>query len=123
MASDRHNRRDREVKSKHVRVVEQEAGLVPRSASIDIERAGNWVPAEEFREAAQVALEAGGDVALNLDRVDHLDGSALQVLLALETELKNHGRSLQLENASPQLRQWFDLAGTADHSFRDGVDR
>ena len=123
MASDRHNRRDREGKSKQVRVAEQEAELVPRPASINIERSGNWMPAEEFQHAAQVALEAGGDVAVNLDKVDHLDGSALQILLALETELKNHGRRLQLENASPHLRQWFEFAGTADHSFRDGADK
>lgn len=123
MASDRQNRRDREGKSKRVRVADLEAELGPRSASINIERSGDWMAAEDFREAALGALEGDEDVAVNLDRVAHLDGSALQILLALETELKNQGRNLRLENASPHLRQWFELAGTAHHSFHDGADQ
>lgn len=73
------------------------------------------MPAEELRDAALGALEAGGDVTANLAKVDHLDASALQILLALDAEQKKKGRKLKLENASPRLRQWFDLAGVAGH--------
>jgi hypothetical protein len=47
----------------------------------------------------------------------------LQILLALETELKNRGRNLRLEKASPHLQQWFEFAGAADRSFHDGADK
>lgn len=123
MAGDLQNRRDGECKTKRMRAVKPQAGPGPEYISINIERSGDWMPAEDFRVAALGALEAGGDVAVNLDRVDHLDGSALQILLALETELKKRGQNLKLENTSPHLRQWFEFAGTADHSFQDGAQR
>lgn len=79
------------------------------------------MPAEELRAVALGALEAGNDITLNLDRVDHLDASALQILLALSAEQKKRGRDFQLVNASPNLLQWFGLAGAADHFFHDGA--
>ena len=82
---------------------------------IAVERSGDWMPSEELREAALAALEQGKDVTLDLDRVDHLAASALQILLALAAEQKKRGRNLRLAKASPHLRQWFEFAGVADH--------
>ncbi len=79
-----------------------------------VERSGDWMPAEELREAVLAALDQGKDMTLDLDRVDHLDASALQILLALDAEQKKRGRNLQLANASPHLQQWFEFAGVAD---------
>ena len=79
---------------------------------ITAERSGDWIPAEELRREVQTAMEAGHDVTIDLERLEHLDGSALQVLLALNREQKKRGRELKLGNASPILRQWFDYAGT-----------
>jgi len=62
-------------------------------------------------------LEVGGDVAVNLDRVDHLDASALQILLALDLEQKRRGQNLRLDHASPDLQKWFQFAGVADQFF------
>jgi anti-anti-sigma regulatory factor len=53
-------------------------------------------------------------VTLNLDKVDHLDASVLQILLALDVEHKKQGRQLHLENASPDLLQWFEFAGAVE---------
>jgi anti-anti-sigma factor len=123
MARDRQNRRGGECKAKQVHAIEPQAEPGQRCTSIHVERSGDWMPAEDFREAALGALEADGDVTVNLDQVGHLDGSALQILLALETELRNRGRNLRLENASPHLQQWFEFAGTADRSFHDGANK
>ena len=82
--------------------------------SFDVERSGEWMPSEDLREVALAALEAGGDVAVNLDRIDHLDASALQILLALSVEQKRRGKDLQLAHASPALQKWFEFAGAAD---------
>lgn len=73
------------------------------------------MPPEDLRAAALAALSASGDVALNLQGIDHLDASALQILLALDTEQKKRGQNLHLASVSLQLRQWFDFAGVADH--------
>jgi len=73
------------------------------------------MPAEELWEAAQAAVSQGKDVTLNLDKIDHLDASALQILLALDEEQKKHGRHLQLANASSNLRYWFEYSGAAGY--------
>jgi anti-anti-sigma factor len=92
-----------------------QSDLLSQVISIDVERSGDWMPVEDLRTAAQEAVTEGANVALNLDKVDHLDASALQILLALDIAQKKQGRNLQLTNASPQLRQWFEFAGVADH--------
>ena len=79
------------------------------------------MPVEDMREAALKVLEQGNDLVLNLQNVDHLDASALQVLLAVDLEQKNRGRQLDLVNVSPNLRQWFEYSGAAGHFFQDGA--
>jgi anti-anti-sigma factor len=75
------------------------------------------MPVEELREAALKVLSEGEDVTLNLKNVDHLDASALQILLTLGMEQKKRGRQLDLINVSPQLRQWFCYSGAGDQFF------
>ena len=93
----------------------------PERVTIDVESAGDWMPVEDMREAALKVLEQGNDLVLNLQNVDHLDASALQVLLAVDLEQKNRGRQLDLVNVSPNLRQWFEYSGAAGHFFQDGA--
>ena len=83
-------------------------------AVLDVNRSGDWMSAEQLREAALKALEAGQDVTLNLNLVNYLDASALQVLLAFQIEQRKRGRQLQLLNVSAQLRQWFGYSGAVD---------
>ena len=80
------------------------------------------MPAEELRAAALGAVEAGHDVTLHLGGIDHLDASALQILLALDAEQKRCGRQLEVTNTSPHLRQWFEYAGAAEQFLQDGVE-
>ena len=93
-------------------------GIEPESARsvvIEVERSGDWMPAGELREAAIAALSGSNDLTVNLERIDHLNASALQILLALEAEQTNRGQQLHLVNASPELRRWFELSGAANH--------
>ncbi|MGA9672193.1 MAG: STAS domain-containing protein [Terracidiphilus sp.] len=117
MASYCLNRRDKEGKEKRVRAAKPSVELNLRHTLINVERSGDWMPAEELREAALDALSQGSDINLNLDKIDHLDASALQILLALDAEQKKRERDLRLENASPRLRKWFEFAGVADQFF------
>jgi anti-anti-sigma regulatory factor len=84
-----------------------------KPTTIEVERSGDWLPADELRDKSLQLLGERTDVTLNLDKVDHLNASVLQVLLALDMEHKKQGRQLHLENASPSLRQWFAYAGAA----------
>jgi anti-anti-sigma factor len=77
--------------------------------------AGEWLPSEELRDQALAALAASDRVTLDLGGVDHLDASALQILLALSVAQRRRGRQLQVLNLSASLRQWLECAGAADH--------
>jgi len=91
-------------------------------AEIDFESSGDWIPLDIMREAALSALEQDHDLTVNLNNIGHLDASALQILLALDREQKNKGRSLHLANASAQLRQWFEFSGAHGNFFHDSVE-
>jgi anti-anti-sigma regulatory factor len=78
---------------------------------INVIRDGDWLPPEEFRAVALSAAQAEGDLTVNLEGIDHLDASALQILLALAVERKKRGRGLYLANASTSLSHWFEYAG------------
>jgi anti-anti-sigma factor len=121
MAIDRSRPHNRNAKAPRTRSTDPQAEQSPERIICEVERSGDWMPAEELRAVALGALEAGNDITLNLDRVDHLDASALQILLALSAEQKKRGRDFQLVNASPNLLQWFGFAGAADNFFDDGA--
>jgi anti-anti-sigma regulatory factor len=110
----------RKAKRAHVAVPQAESS--PGQTVIDVDRSGDWMPADELRAASLAALEAGSDVTLHLGQVDHLDASALQILLALGVEQKRRGRQLEVASASPHLRQWFEYAGAAAEFFPDGAE-
>jgi len=78
---------------------------------INVTRGGDWLPPEEFRTIALSAAAAENGLTVNLQAVDHLDASALQILLALAAERKKHGKGLRLANASAALSRWFEYAG------------
>ena len=100
----------------------QTAGL-PEHVRIGVERSGEWMPVETLREAALSALQGGKDVIVDLEKLDHLDASALQILLALKAEQQRLGRQMRLEHVSPELKQWFEYAGAAGYFFDDGAEQ
>ena len=115
MAANRPNGPGGSGKTKRTRALELRTEQGPETTCIEIEHLGDWLPADEFQSKALDALKADRDVTVNLGNLDHLDASALQILLALEVEQKKQGRRLRFANASPQLQQWFEFAGAADH--------
>ncbi len=90
-----------------------------RAARLHPGRSGEWMEASALRLEA-IELLAGNpgapasDLVLDLDGLDYLDASALQVLLAIGAEQRRRGGTLQLEHVSPRLQQWFDYAGAAE---------
>jgi anti-anti-sigma factor len=76
-----------------------------------VTREGEWLPPGELRALALSAVDADGILIVNLEGVEHLDASALQLLLALAAERKKRGKGLRLANASLALSRWFEYAG------------
>jgi hypothetical protein len=94
--------------------------------TIHVAQGGEWIEAEDLRrqameqlgddaasgaESAKPVAGRRGDLVLNLGGVDHLDASALQILLAIQAEELLRGRRMQAINPSAQLKQWFEYAG------------
>jgi len=82
---------------------------------IEVERSGEWMPADELRDKSLSLLGESENISLNLDKVEYLDASALQILLAIEIEQQKQGLHLHLVNTSQYLLQWFELAGAGEH--------
>ena len=114
MTVDRSKQDARSTKARRARPAGLQAEQNLEPIFIEVERSGDWMPAEELRTTALSASGESKDVTVNLGKVDHLDASALQILLALDAEQKRQGRHLQLANASAHLRQWFEYAGVAE---------
>lgn len=115
------NPHEKSAKTSPVRLPEPQAEPNLEQQLIEVERSGDWMPAEELHASAVAAASSGKNVTLNLDRINHLDASALQILLALDADLKQRGRNLKLAKASPQLLKWFEFAGADNHFFHDGA--
>ena len=96
---------------KQKRTVNKKAAATVTETVIHVTRGGDWLPPEELRAVALSAAAAESDLTVDLQAVDHLDASALQILLALAVERKKHGKGLRLANTSAALSRWFEYAG------------
>ena len=97
------------------------------TSTIHVAQSGEWIQAEDLRQQAMEQLGCAAsatspgpgkpiagkqvDLVLNLGGVDHLDASALQILLAIQAEELLKGRRMQVTNSSALLKQWFEYAG------------
>lgn len=80
------------------------------------------MPADQLQQVVLAALTEGRDLTLDLERIDHLDASALQILLAAGTEMEKCGKNFRLVKASAHLRKWFEFAGADQCIFDDKAD-
>ncbi len=72
---------------------------------------GDWVAPDLLQDAALAALRKQMDVRVSLEAVEHLDASALQILMALGASLERDAHKLELIEPPPALERWFQLAG------------
>jgi len=75
------------------------------------ESSGEWTPPDALREAALAILARDSKICVSLASVEHLDTSALQVLLALSAGVRGQDHTVELADVSPALRKWFGYAG------------
>ena len=67
--------------------------------------------AARLREAALAAVASGRDVTVDCAAAEHLDVSALQILIALGREVFAAGRQCDVAGVPPAVAELFRLAG------------
>ena len=67
--------------------------------------------ARQLHQAALQAAETGGAVTVDCSTVEHLDGSAAQILLALKLLLARNGGSLRMTGLNEEVRRYLAWAG------------
>lgn len=71
--------------------------------------------AESLKTTVLPFLEAGSDVSLDFSDVEYIHAAALQVLLALQKDLKSAtGKTVTLVGAGTRVRELFRISGTED---------
>jgi anti-anti-sigma factor len=65
---------------------------------------------EEFTRVARLLLDRAQDLSVCCEQVQHLDGAALQLLLALKKALGLKGRKVEILAKSPKVERLFDWA-------------
>jgi anti-anti-sigma factor len=81
-------------------------------------RSGQWMEAEAMRRWALEQLErppeATREIVVDLSGIEHLDASALQILLAIAAGQRGRDGALRLAHGSAGLRRWFEFAGAQE---------
>jgi len=70
--------------------------------------------ADRLYESAMALLQHEADLVVSLREVVQLDTAVLQILLALQRELRSRGRNIRWEGLSAGLRELLELAGVND---------
>ncbi|WP_426574558.1 STAS domain-containing protein [Aquihabitans sp. McL0605] len=87
--------------------VDSEATPPRVTASGEIDAAS----AEEFGQAIDSALEAGGGVVLDLGAVTFMDSSGLRVIAVALRRAREHDRPFTVAPASDAVQRIFDITG------------
>lgn len=99
------------VRKKKTAAKAQESQAPAKTQVIHPIRDGEWVPGEEFQAEAVKLLDAGANIRADLEGIDYLDASSLQILLAIHAGQKAKNRGFSMTGLSPALHQWFRYAG------------
>jgi anti-anti-sigma regulatory factor len=76
--------------------------------------------APELHRVALELSDVGGGVVVECSQMEHLDGCAAQILLALKLALERRGGSLRMKGVSRKIDDYLIWSGLAVH-FADGA--
>ena len=71
--------------------------------------------ARDLHQAALQLAESGGGVIVDCSQTEHLDGCALQVLMALKLALEHGGGWLRMRGESAEVRKYLAWGGLSAH--------
>jgi anti-sigma B factor antagonist len=72
--------------------------------------------APELRSALESALDADGDLEVDLRACSFVDSIGIATLVMAARRLSDEGRTLRIRGARQRVRKIFDLAGLTAHS-------
>jgi anti-anti-sigma factor len=78
--------------------------------------------ARELHGRALAITRETGDVTVDLSAVEWMDSSAVQVLVALGTELKNQGRRFHLSGLAEPVSNYLGTIGLLSHLAAGSYD-
>jgi anti-anti-sigma regulatory factor len=78
-----------------------------------------FVAADLYTTAKQL-VALGKDVTISCTRTEGLDASAVQILLALQTELHIQGKRLTVTDVPPAIKKWITHGGLAHVVLSEG---
>jgi len=78
-----------------------------------------FVAADLYATARQLAA-MGKDVNVTCALTEGLDASAVQILLALQAELRTKGKRLVMTDVSPPVEQWIGYGGMVNILLSQG---
>jgi len=81
------------------------------AAPLRLEGAVTFALASSLKEVACRQLRGGADLTVSCARLEQIDATGVQLLLALKRDLAQAGRRLELQEVPAQLERTFLLAG------------
>ncbi len=65
---------------------------------------------DEFRDSYAGMVDNSMDVSLDFSQTEHIDSSALGMVLNMKNYLKKEDRAIQIKNCKPNLMKLFSMA-------------
>jgi anti-anti-sigma factor len=97
-----------------VNIVEREG-----KRAIVLQGAADIFFAADLRQAALELVEGGEDIAVYCEKLERLDTSTLQILLALRRELEQKGKKLRVIALPSEAMRLVGLAGLTNHLIQE----
>ena len=97
-----------------VNIVEREG-----KRAIVLQGAADIFFAADLRQAALELLEGGEDIPVYCEKLERLDTSTLQILLALRRELEQRGKKLSVIALPSEPTRLVGLAGLTSHLIQE----
>jgi anti-anti-sigma regulatory factor len=74
----------------------------------------NITMVEGFKEALQAAVDKGGNCLLNISLVDKVDSTGLQMLIAFQKAMIEHGGSVKFKGSSEIFESTANVLGMTE---------
>ena len=92
----------------------EQQGTSGSARTLELQGAVGVARAAELCAQVRQLAAAQVDVVADLSQAEHLDGSILQLLVALGQDLRGHGRSLRLQAVPPAVEAFIRTAGLGE---------
>ncbi len=65
---------------------------------------------DEFRDSYTSLFDSDLNISLDLSQTDHIDSSALGMILNMKSHLKKEDQAIEIKNCKPNLMKLFSMA-------------